>query len=389
MLRFMAWLCLRNDDYRGSQMVMVTGPNQDIAIKLIKRMKGLFERHGITFDSKETVIELNGCSIEAYLSKHIDAFRSLTSPKFILIDEGDFFRKSEQEEVRHVAERYIGKSDPFILIVSTPNAPNGLMQNIEQEPFETSIYKKCFMDYTYGVDKIYTQAEIEKAKKWPSFRREYCLEYHGQIGNVFSHQSIERSQQIAYNPQTVIPNCKVSVGIDPSFGSSKFGFVVTRFANGRIEVLEAEEHDRDHLHHPVMISRVWQIKQKHGITTIYCDAANPEVWQSLKMEFKEEHRNQYVIDKLAWCKKNSLDPANYMTVVPVPFSTMGGQMLQHAKSLLEDDDNLIAIHKSFDKLLTGLRTAVATEYKLNKDETSYDDIVDAFRLSLQFYKMGK
>ena len=41
-LRFMAWLCLRNNDYRNSQMVIVTGPNQDIAIKLIKRMKGLF-----------------------------------------------------------------------------------------------------------------------------------------------------------------------------------------------------------------------------------------------------------------------------------------------------------------------------------------------------------
>ena len=78
-----------------------------------------------------------------------------------------------------------------------------------------------------------------------------------------------------------------------------------------------------------------------------------------------------------------------MIVVPVPFSTMGGQMLQHTKSLLEDPDNLIAIHKSFDKLLTGLRTAVATEYKLNKEETSYDDIVDAFRLSLQFYKRVK
>jgi hypothetical protein len=39
MLRFMAWLCLRNDDYQNSQMCIVTGPNQDIAIKLIKRMK--------------------------------------------------------------------------------------------------------------------------------------------------------------------------------------------------------------------------------------------------------------------------------------------------------------------------------------------------------------
>ena len=92
MLRFMAWLCLRNDDYRNSQMVIVTGPNQELAIKLIKRMKALFEPAGITFDSKETVIELNGCSIEAYPSNHIDAFRSLTNPKFILMDESDFFQ---------------------------------------------------------------------------------------------------------------------------------------------------------------------------------------------------------------------------------------------------------------------------------------------------------
>ena len=52
-LRFMAWLCLYNDDYRDSQMVIVTGPNQELAIKLIKRMKGLFaDKLGVTFDSK-------------------------------------------------------------------------------------------------------------------------------------------------------------------------------------------------------------------------------------------------------------------------------------------------------------------------------------------------
>jgi hypothetical protein len=36
MLRFVAWLCLRNDENRDSQMVIVTGPNQVLAIKLIK-----------------------------------------------------------------------------------------------------------------------------------------------------------------------------------------------------------------------------------------------------------------------------------------------------------------------------------------------------------------
>jgi hypothetical protein len=50
-LRLMVWLCLRNDDYRNSQMCIVTGPNIDIAIKLIKRMKALFEpKLGISFD---------------------------------------------------------------------------------------------------------------------------------------------------------------------------------------------------------------------------------------------------------------------------------------------------------------------------------------------------
>ena len=62
--------------------------------------------------------------------------RALENPKFILIDEGDFFRKSEQEDVRFVTERYIGKSDPYIVMASTPNAPNGLFEKIERETEE-------------------------------------------------------------------------------------------------------------------------------------------------------------------------------------------------------------------------------------------------------------
>jgi hypothetical protein len=67
--------------------------------------------------------------------------------------------------------------------------------------------------------------------------------------------------------------------------------------------------------------------------------------------------------------------------------------LQHTKWLLEetedDGSSLIAIHPTFEKLLTSLRTAIANEYKLDKEQTSYDDILDAFRLSLQFYKRSK
>ena len=75
-----------------------------------------------------------------------------------------------------------------------------------------------------------------------------------------------------------------------------------------------------------------------------------------------------------------------MIVIPTPFNTQGAKMLQHTKSLLEDKDNLLLIDKRFDKLLTSLRTAVANEYKLDKEATSYHDILDAFRLSLQLYQ---
>lgn len=146
-------------------------------------MKGLFlDKLGVTFDSKETVLNLNGCNIEAYPSNHLDAARSLTNPKFILVDEGDFLPKFQQEDVRHVVERYIARSDPYICLVSTPNAPGGLFDKIEKEPFDTCIYKKVFLDYMYGVGKIYTQEEIDKAHASPSFEREYCLKYQGLIG---------------------------------------------------------------------------------------------------------------------------------------------------------------------------------------------------------------
>jgi hypothetical protein len=156
LLRFMTWLCLRNDNYRNSQMCIVTGPNIDIAIKLIKRMKSLFERKiGLTFVNKETVLELNGCRIEAYPSNHIDAYRALDNPKFILLDEADFFRKGEQEDVRHVSKRYIAKSDPYIVMASTPNAPDSLFEHIEKEDEETCLYKRLLLDYTYGLGKIH------------------------------------------------------------------------------------------------------------------------------------------------------------------------------------------------------------------------------------------
>ena len=84
--------------------------------------------------------------------------------------------------------------------------------------------------------------------------------------------------------------------------------------------------------------------------------------------FNETYSESYVFEKLAYCRKHNLDPSNSTRIVPTSFSTEGKKMLQHAKSLIEDPKGLVLIHPLFDQLLTSLRTAVAEEYKLQKDE---------------------
>jgi hypothetical protein len=220
MLRYMAWLCFANKNKQNTQMCIVTGPRIELAITLIDRMKGLFRLNipAITFDNKETVIELNGCHIEAYPSHHLDSMRGLTNVSFIYLDEADFFPPGQQQDARDVSERYIAKSNPWIVMSSTPNAPDGLFESIEKEPAETCLYKRLFLDYTYGVGKIYTEDEINAAKASPSFEREYNLKYLGLIGNVFHIKDIERAIE---KGTSIPPSNKINtytlkaMGLDP------------------------------------------------------------------------------------------------------------------------------------------------------------------------------
>lgn len=390
-LRLMAWFSLRDNSYRNSQMCIVTGPNIDIAIKLIKRLKIIFEtKLGITFANKETVLELNGCTIEAFPSNHLDAYRSLDNPKFIFIDEADFFRNSEQEDVRHVSERYIAKSDPYIVMVSTPNAPGGLFERIESEPEETCIYKRLKLDYTYGLDRIYTKQEIEKARNSPSFEREYNLKYLGLIGNIFGPKHIDAAVEKGrnYDPLVINPAASKAMGIDPGFGSSNFGIVIAQRMDGMIQVIYAEEFERPDYNE--MVDVVFQLLDQYDIVNrVYVDGSFPAFIRSLKRHLGSiEHPDDYnqLIKYMLQRSENRFTIEELfpkMKVIPVNFAKQHRDLLKHAQVLLEKD--YLAINPKFDKLIIGLRTAVANEYTLDKEATSFDDLLDAFRMTLRYY----
>jgi hypothetical protein len=48
----------------------------------------------------------------------------------------------------------------------------------------------------------------------------------------------------------------------------------------------------------------------------------------------------------------------------------------------------LAIDPKYDKLLTSLRTAYANELTLNKDQTSYSDLLDGLRLALKGFELS-
>jgi Terminase RNaseH-like domain len=345
-------------------------------------LKGLFLLSTkVTFENKETVLELNGCRIEAYPSHHLDSMRGLDRVSFIFADEADFLTsESEQQELRSITERYIGKSNPFIVMVSTPNAPLGLFQKIEQEPEDSCIYKRVPLDYQVGLGKIYTKEEIDKAKASPSFEREYNLQYLGLIGNVFRSEDIEEAiKEYDIKGYDVLENNypykpKACMGIDPGWGSSNFAITVTILEDGVVKVLHSEHYSRPS--HNAMVDLAFELISKYHVTKTVIDASAPSFIRSLKTELGENPN---------WEQKEKKD-YQWMKVEPVPFQTTHKQMLYHVKFLLER--KYININKRFDKLITSLRTAIATDGILDKQQTSFNDILDSFRLVLWLYKEG-
>jgi hypothetical protein len=135
-----------------------------------------------------------------------------------------------------------------------------------------------------------------------------------------------------------------------------------------------------------MISKILEIRRNLGVHKLYVDAANPEIITSLKRALGE--RTDYEEDLARIKQKHLGNPIYWMNVLPVSFNADGREMLGHTKHLI--DRGKVAIHPTkFNKLVVALRTAVATDGLLDKEQTSFDDIFDALRLSLRYYHVQK
>ena len=236
-IRWIAWNCLKDDHWKDTQVdvtaVIITGANQDLTNKVVGRMKSLFNHE---FKTKESVCILNGCRIEAFPTNHLSPARGL-NPKIVMLDEADFFPNRYQDEARTVAERYIPKTNPFILLISTPNLPGGLFERMEDEKDNGYVMKQ--MDYTIGLNKVFKPEDIETAKKSPSFEREYNLKYGFGSGDIF-----EGIEEIIEDYDLNVIGGRGGCYGDPAFGSSNFGVLGGEIRDNLLYVTEANEFPR-------------------------------------------------------------------------------------------------------------------------------------------------
>jgi hypothetical protein len=214
-------------------VVIITGANQDLTNKVVGRIKTLFNTE---FKTKESVVILNGCRIEGFPTNHLSPARGL-NPKVVMLDEADFFPTRYQDEARTVAERYIPKTNPHILMISTPNLPGGLFERMEDEKDNGYIMKQ--MDYTIGLGKVFLERDIETAKKSPSFEREYNLKYGFGVGDIY-----ENIEGVLEEYDLDIIGGRGGCYGDPAFGSSNFGVLGAEIRDDTLYVTEANEFPR-------------------------------------------------------------------------------------------------------------------------------------------------
>ena len=88
-------------------------------------------------------------------------------------------------------------------------------------------------------------------------------------------------------------------------------------------------------------------------------------------------------ESLNWDTKD-VSPES-MKVLPVNFLSEHKNMLGHLMAIVSKQ--YLAIPDEHDKLITSLRTAYAKELDLQKEQTSYNDLLDALRLSLKGYNI--
>lgn len=400
-IRLMAWLSVRSNEYRDQRFAIITGLTQQTADEILDRIYALFDAFPeLPIDKRIGRLRLNGVTFNTYPAENVKKMRSYKDFRFIFVDEADFFEPKAQKEIRTVIERYHTKSKPFVWLVSTPNDETGICYQLMTMPDDARGYKLFAFDYKWGMSEhgawIFTPEDIEVQKKKSEFEREYNLKFSGTKGNLLSDVSIakniinaEYATKIGYVPyydlrglinQVTIRGgtyAPTVIAIDPAFGtshdSSFTGIVVAQQRAGRVELIYGDELPQPD--YQAFLESIAILITKRNVRKVYIDDWWSHVIKDLKRLVGEyPHYDTLKKDDL----EASIKSPNGMRICPVNFRKEGDTMTQKLVAMI--DNGVFRFMKEQTKIHVALTSAWVTDNKYDKKESGNDDMFDALRM---------
>jgi hypothetical protein len=410
MLRYMGWLCLKDDQLKGSNMIIISAPSEELSISFIRRLKAHHEPY-LQFDTKERLAILNGVRLETMPSHNLRRLRGITNVSFLLAEESDYWNPSEESELLPTILPLTQKNNQIkIALVSTPGRLGGLMHQLHMSPQSTIRFKKIYIPYTDAVGKIFTEEEIQLAKKQPNFEREFNLKWGVGMGNVFAAADIQKAIDLglSYANPTYNPDCTKReypysiysegdsvLGVDPGAAGSAFAICGLQIWNGHVHVFAAEQYHRPD--EDEMVERILQLWHGTGRSAnIFVDAANQAFIKKMKSALKPWGEQVDIDWHLQYLRrhdlagKNDINIPSHMICCPVAFNAHGARLLQTAATYMQR--HWVAIHPDFAELIESLQAArtkenATNDWTLDKTGSHSMDLLDAYRLGHYSFKL--
>jgi len=280
------WKACVDTFFQDKEAIIVTGPNVELSKELIDRCKKLLRGRVSYIDQGAYGLSVQRCKIRCYPSNNIASARGKPRVCLFFGDEAAFFQVKDDHEIQNVGERYIGKSNSYVIWVSTAGVdPVGFFYEIKEAAH--SVYIRLHMYEPRGLEKheqtgtsIYSLKFIEKARQSDSHAQEYLGIWGHNIGDVYSQEALDIicSEDYQIDPNDSSQN---RLGFcDPGYGSSQFGIVITETRKGIFHVIYAEDYDRKSA--TQMIEKIGEIAETYNVHQWGCDKANPEVIKDMR-----------------------------------------------------------------------------------------------------------
>ena len=114
----------------------------------------------------------------------------------MLQDEASFFEINQASEAIDISHRYIAKSNPYLIVYQHQTNQGICYIGLQSRRKRIAFTRGCICLINVGLPpygNIFTNQEIEIAKRSSSFEREYNLKFAGITGTVFLETKIEEA----------------------------------------------------------------------------------------------------------------------------------------------------------------------------------------------------